>query len=317
MSSLFGLNEFNELVHVSEVARGLACQCRCVVCHEPLVARQGTLRDHHFAHISQREACASSFESLLHRYAKQLLLQARALCVPVTPTIAGVLGAKGDGQPHVLHAAGGIQAEASLGRIRPDLLLTTGDGVLIAIEMAYSSFCDADKIQQFEQLGLPALEIDLSHLTPDGFAPEAVRHAVLDGLAHKRWVWPDMADSADPSTDQPAAMPQPDPRPAPSPLPQSRHLPEEIIRFSGRWVVVKQLPSGDIAVKVISWDPDLVSLVKSLAQAHGGYYNPRHKSWNVPRWGAGTVRHELRHKAQTWQLGFGPTTLAAGQSHLA
>lgn len=53
----------------------------------------------------------------------------------------------------------------------------------------------------------------------------------------------------------------------------TRGLPESIISFGRRWVAIKQFPSGDIAVKVVSWDPDLVSLVKNLAQAHGGRYN--------------------------------------------
>lgn len=86
----------------------------------------------------------------------------------------------------------------------------------------------------------------------------------------------------------------------------TRGLPEDIISFGGRWVAIKQFPSGDIAVKVVSWDPDLVSLVKNLAQAHGGRYNPRHKTWNVPQRSAHAVRHALLHQSKTLQIRMGP-----------
>jgi hypothetical protein len=77
-------------------------------------------------------------------------------------------------------------------------------------------------------------------------------------------------------------------------IPETKpHLPEEIITFSGRWVSVKKFPSGDIAVKVVRYDPDLVSLVKTIAKANYGSYSPRWKSWNVPRWRPETVRSEL------------------------
>jgi hypothetical protein len=64
-------------------------------------------------------------------------------------------------------------------------------------------------------------------------------------------------------------------------------------------VSIKEFESGDIAVKVIRYDPDVVSLVKSIAKANFGHYSPRWKSWNVPRWRASIVRTELRSKSET------------------
>jgi len=46
-----------------------------------------------------------------------------------------------------------IDAEKSLGEIRPDLLGHTAEGLAVAIEVAYSSFCDLLKVAQFIQLG--------------------------------------------------------------------------------------------------------------------------------------------------------------------
>src|SRR5689334_2245057 len=49
----YARNQSGELVHISEVPRGKACKCMCVSCDAPLVARQGDIRAHHFAHVQQ------------------------------------------------------------------------------------------------------------------------------------------------------------------------------------------------------------------------------------------------------------------------
>ena len=251
MSSLFGMDQSNRLVFVSDVPRGLACQCRCVVCDEPLIARQGTVREHHFAHASGREPCDVSHESLLHQYAKQVIVEEGGLVVPMTAAVAGALS---------------VEFSA---------------GLTIAIEVAYSSFCDMLKIAHFEALDLPALEIDLGALTPEAFDPALVRAAVLDEIAAKVWLWPV-------ATATPVSQTLPDEPPS------KPRLPEEIITISGRWVSIREFQSGDIAVRVVSYDPDLVSMVKSIAKANSARYAPKYKSWNVPRWCAQVVRTQLR-----------------------
>jgi phosphatidylserine/phosphatidylglycerophosphate/cardiolipin synthase-like enzyme len=185
MSSLFGLNEFNHLVHVREVERGLACQCRCVVCEEPLVARQGSVREHHFAHASNREPCDSSHESLLHRYAKQVIVQARGLVAPMTPAVAHFLGISDTSSPDLLHALSSVQEEVMIGTIKPDLLVVTPGGIQVAVEIAYSSFCDLIKVAAFESLNLPALEIDLGIHLKSGIRDNRTRGKVAEFLKEK------------------------------------------------------------------------------------------------------------------------------------
>lgn len=295
MSSFFGFNESNYLVHVNEVSRGLACQCRCVTCDEPLVARQGEKREHHFAHASNREPCESNHESLLHRYAKQLIVQASGLVAPMTPAVAHYFGFTDTLSPSILQALLPANEEVAMGSIRPDILLVTTDGVQVAIEIAYSSFCDLVKAAEFERLNLPALEIDLSRFTPDNFDPVLVKDAVIASTEMKTWVWPVIPPTFSQNIDQPD-----------SPLPTVRQfLPEEIITISGRWVSIRQFPSGDIAVKVVKFDPDLVSLVRSVAKPHGGRYNPQYRTWNVPRWAARTVRQILVDRAKTMEISMG------------
>ena len=49
-----------ELRHISAVPSGLKCECICVACHEPLEARKGEIRRHHFAHVSNYECMYAS-----------------------------------------------------------------------------------------------------------------------------------------------------------------------------------------------------------------------------------------------------------------
>lgn len=293
MSSLFGLDQSSRLVFVSEVSRGLACQCRCVVCDEPLIARQGAVREHHFAHASGREPCDAGHESVLHLYAKQVIQDAGGLVVPMDEQVGAILGIPQTQSPAVRLPLPRVEVEKALADVRPDLLGHTDLGVAVAIEVAYSSFCDMLKIDAFARLALPILEIDLRAFTPEDFNPQAVKEAVLDSVAGKQWLWPrpEEVPVATPST--PTLAPEPS-----SDLTKSR-LPEEIVTISGRWVSIKQFDSGDIAVKVIRYDPDVVSLVKSIAKANFASYSAKWKSWNVPRWRAETVRTALREKAAT------------------
>lgn len=54
---------------VEEVERGLAADVLCYGCNEPLVARKGDIKRHHFAHQS-KSADRKCGESWLHKYAK-------------------------------------------------------------------------------------------------------------------------------------------------------------------------------------------------------------------------------------------------------
>ena len=121
MSSFFGLDSVGRFVFVSEVPRGLACQCRCVVCNEPLIARQGAVREHHFAHASGREPCEVSHESLLHRYAKQVIQEAGGLAVPVDLAVVEQLGLDDAGVQSARLVLQNIDVERSVQDLRPDL----------------------------------------------------------------------------------------------------------------------------------------------------------------------------------------------------
>jgi hypothetical protein len=224
MLSLFALYASNRFVHVTEVERGLACNCRCVVCGEVMIARQGDIREHHFAHSSGAEPCVCSYESDLHRFAKRVIVEAGGLVVPVTSAAADALGLEDRHATAILLACNTIDEEVTIGSLRPDLLAVTTDGVGVAIEIAYSSFCDLLKRQAYKSLQIPALEIDLRAFTPDAFDVAAVKAAILQDAEHKTWLWP---------TNPPTRQAEP-----PVGVPAKTFLPEEIITVSGRWTPI-------------------------------------------------------------------------------
>ena len=72
------------LKQVDEVARGLACDCVCPGCRAPLVARQGSVMQHHFAH--QGDSCTYGVESALHLAAKEIIAQNMRITLPAAPS---------------------------------------------------------------------------------------------------------------------------------------------------------------------------------------------------------------------------------------
>ena len=48
------------------------------------------------------------------------------------------------------------------------------------------------------------------------------------------------------------------------------------------WVSAKELPSGSLAVRSISYSPQMRDLLKGLAREMGGYYKPAYRNWVFP-----------------------------------
>lgn len=68
----YALSGEGNLVHIDSVANGKDCGCFCTYCGEPLQAKQGAKRKHHFSHLSGTE-CEAAYESMLHLLAKEEL----------------------------------------------------------------------------------------------------------------------------------------------------------------------------------------------------------------------------------------------------
>ena len=61
---LYGQLNTGELLHISEAARGEACQCACSHCGTPVTAKKGKIKIHHFAHLGPTCAYLSVYDFL-------------------------------------------------------------------------------------------------------------------------------------------------------------------------------------------------------------------------------------------------------------
>lgn len=194
----FGLRN-GRLFEPLRVEAGLRCGCVCPGCGTLLIAKHalGGRITPHFAHASSA-LCRGGLESALHLAAKQLIEERRVLYLP--PLVAMVEG-PGQFTPVLQRSAllrqGGtvslaaVRMEQSLGAIRPDLVVNHQGGELL-VEVAYTHFVDAVKLQRIKKLGLGALEIDISDLKTLDF--ESLSSRLFDATPHSAWLFhPDSA----------------------------------------------------------------------------------------------------------------------------
>lgn len=150
--------DLKRMVHVSEVTRGLSCNCKCPGCGDRLVARKGNQMRHHFSHTGDSR-CGNSFETALHLFAKELLAERKSLTLP-----ASSVSHKGTTRSWSSRSSinfESIVVESREKDLQPDIIGMVG-GKRLAIEIAVTHFCDAEKVEKYRKAEFSAIEIDLS-----------------------------------------------------------------------------------------------------------------------------------------------------------
>lgn len=260
------------LAYIAAVANGAKCQCVCLECGEPVIARQGAQREWHFAHQSAREPCAINPETFLHRFVKQTIEENRGLVIPEAPVGLQI--------PHVFNATlvnnwvtfDRVEEEVWLGDRRPDIIGYVGTERLL-VEVAYSSFCDREKIEALTARGWATLEIDVSGFDCAEFDPSAVRHAVLTQTSIKKWlVLPEAPSAPEYSTIRTP------PNAPPTPGWTIREHSSRLIH--GRRVWLKQLQFGEIALGY-DYGEEVSDTVREIAHRFNGYWDKRYKNWRI------------------------------------
>jgi|SRR6185312_9738250 hypothetical protein len=188
----YGMRD-GKLHFIEDVPRGLACNCVCVRCGQPLVARQGLIRQPHFAHWGVT-SCNGAAESVLHLLAKELIAELNVIQVPryafdrQRRTKAGRLV-----QHHALVANGGevridsVRIEESEGDFIPDITIESGPKSLI-IEVAVTHRVSRAKLRRIRRRNVPAIEIRLD--PSDSLLPrEALKNKLQRDVASKVWLF--------------------------------------------------------------------------------------------------------------------------------
>lgn len=155
---VFGKRLDGSVAHISEVVRGLACECICPACGVPLVANKGSKKQHHFKH-HVGDGCGYGPETNAHNFAKRLLERDNWITLP--ERVATVDGVTRVMRPKERHEFDEVIVEPRLGQVIPDLIaLAKGNRLLIEVHVTHK--CGDEKIARIRQMGLSAIEVDLS-----------------------------------------------------------------------------------------------------------------------------------------------------------
>ena len=272
MTMYIALNENNKLVNIEQVERGLACQCTCFECGEAVIARKGEIKEHHFAHASNKASCTINPESVLHKYAKEVILESMGLMLPALP--------ESDNEA-AWWTFENLLPEFSLGLIRPDLI-GYFDGEPILIEIAVTHFIDAEKLKRIEVLKSKCIQIDLSPLLKSDIAIPSIeaKQQILENIENRRWVYP--FPSEETSAQQKATNPTHVPATSHMTSSQQNTTPtwqDYKFKVKGMHVNVRHFSSGMISVNS-TYNPEIIALLKEWKREGRGSYNPTYKSWN-------------------------------------
>jgi len=174
--------------HISEAENGLGCACICPICRGPLIARQGKVREHHFAHASGDE-CEHALETALHLAAKDILAARKEIVLPAVhlpSRFSPYEMWRTEIAPQQRYCIESVAVERRLGSIIPDLIVGIGTRQLL-VEVTVTHGTDREKLRKIRDLGLSCVEIDLSRIERDILRDE-LENIVVDDTKQKRWL---------------------------------------------------------------------------------------------------------------------------------
>ena len=223
----FAENAAGEMVHVSEVARGLKSNCRCPGCGGRTIARQGAVRIWHFAHY-RSTSCSSM--TWLHRSAQEVLVQEHRITVPTYEQAIG--------QSQLVFSE--VHKEFSVSSRRVDCLCVTEDGYEVAVEIRVTHEVDSSKLDDLRSASpdRDVMEIDLRPLQSRAPNWLELTKAVCEAPERITWLYaarePQLESNeavAEPRIDRRAMMAK-----LQSLISSGRIVPESRARGSGRRV---------------------------------------------------------------------------------
>lgn len=188
----YGLKN-KKLVHISEVSRGNACECICVVCLQPLLAKKGSERKHHFAHVVDSN-CHGAAETVLHLLAKELICALTSIAIPKYDFVIERITKRGATVRHEQTVVKGgmvnidsVVAEKSEQGFVPDIIIKSGSKKLI-VEIAVTNKVSRQKMRRIRQGDFPAIEIRLD-LSDALLTRDELRQKLKDDSESKFWLF--------------------------------------------------------------------------------------------------------------------------------
>ena len=186
-----------KLLHISEVSRGLACGCVCPACGDRLVARKGTIREHHFAHAAGND-CRTAVETALHLAAKEVLERRKEIVLPSVEIQFHFHRYRTSGDkslilaPERRYQLTSVALERRLSTIVPDVLAHVENRPLL-IEIRVTHGIKARKLARIQNLDMSTVEIDLSAV-PRDLTWKDLEEMVVESATHKQWIYNAVAE---------------------------------------------------------------------------------------------------------------------------
>jgi len=177
------------LIEISQVERGLDCNCFCPGCGRPLIARKGSKTIHHFAHDKSAD-CKGALETALHIAAKDILEKHRKIKLPAITSSTGIgwdVGSIYELYEEQTIYFDKVYLERRLDEIVPDVIVEFNNTPLF-IEVAVTHFIDEGKKEKIRKLNISTLEIDISYLKGLPITFEELECAIIESPSNKKWV---------------------------------------------------------------------------------------------------------------------------------
>jgi hypothetical protein len=174
------------IAHISEVANGIRCGCRCPDknCKEALIARTKH-RTPHFAHTANTACNSGGRETVIHLLAKKAIADHKKLYLCEQRASFELLE-KQVRPEGVVEFDSVVLEDRAIDDITPDVVASK-NGHALLVEIAVTHTCDAEKIAKIRANGVATIEIDLSGLSR-GADRAAIARAVIHD-APRNWIF--------------------------------------------------------------------------------------------------------------------------------
>lgn len=183
-----------KLVSPDEVERGRACNCACPGCTVEVIAKQGTERTWHFAHV-KGEKCAEGYEVSIHELAKQMLRQRKELLLPsliAKTSGVDVYGQLLEEQEHVLESSlvklDECKTGVNLGGVNVDVIgRLKGHEILIEVTVFHRLM--PDKKERLLETKIPSMQINLEQFQAKQATRGLLEKAIFEDENIRRWIY--------------------------------------------------------------------------------------------------------------------------------
>ena len=178
----YALYEKKHLVSVDEVANGLACNCFCPACFCKLEAKQGDIREHHFAHYDKSE-CEGAIKAELHLITISLLNELKMIHLP--PVTLNINGKLADYKDTILTNI--VQIDEERSNNIPRVVVKFNSGKVLYIEVDVQHALDKAQCEKYKNNNQSAIQIQLNHEEIKDPA-NSIRQKLSSNVSGKRWI---------------------------------------------------------------------------------------------------------------------------------